>query len=93
MAGRNVLGKAVLTSVVIYFITILVLPVEVLLKIESNRRADIFGLHVRKSRGGKCKVNRELVCKPKIQRGSWRSKPHKICGGSSSTLTLVRMDE
>ncbi|XP_047056133.1 putative disease resistance protein RGA1 [Lolium rigidum] len=39
MAGRTTLVKAVLTSVVIYFITVLDVPMELLMKIDSLRRA------------------------------------------------------
>ena len=39
MAGRSTLVKTVLTSVVIYFIAVLDVPLEVLLKIDSIRRA------------------------------------------------------
>jgi hypothetical protein len=39
MAGRSSLVKSVLTSIVIYYITVLNVHVEVLLKIDSLRRA------------------------------------------------------
>lgn len=56
MAGRLVLVKAVLTSLVIYYITVLHVPVELLLKIESIRRAFLWAA-CEKITGGKCKVN------------------------------------
>jgi hypothetical protein len=64
MAGRTVLVKSVLTSVVIYFITALEVPLEVLLKIDNIRRAFLW-VACEKVSEGKCKVNWELVCKPK----------------------------
>jgi hypothetical protein len=42
MVGRSVLVKAVLTSVVIYFITVLKVPIEVLKKIDGLGRAFFF---------------------------------------------------
>jgi hypothetical protein len=39
MAGRATLVKSVLTSIVIYYITVLNVPIEVLMKIDSIRRA------------------------------------------------------
>jgi hypothetical protein len=62
-SGRTTLVKAVLTSVVIYFITVLEVPMEVLMKIDSIRRAYLWAA-CDKVTGGKCKVNWELVCKP-----------------------------
>ena len=63
MAGRLVLVKAVLTSIVIYYITVLRIPVEMLLKIDSIRRAFLWAASD-KVTGGKCKVNWNMVCKP-----------------------------
>jgi hypothetical protein len=68
MAGRTSLVKAVLTSIVIYYNTMLEIPLEVLMKIDSIRRAYLWAACDKVS-GGKCKVNRDLVCKPKDKGG------------------------
>ena len=57
MAGHSTLIKAVLSSVVIYFITVLDVPLEVILKIDSNRQAYLWAAN-------EFKVNWEKVCKP-----------------------------
>ena len=64
MAGCSTLVKVVLTSVIIFFVTILDVPTEVLLKIDSIRRAYLWAA-CEKVTGEKCKVNWEKVCKPK----------------------------
>jgi len=64
MAGRSTLVKAVLTSIVVYYITVLDVPMEVLMKIDSIRRAFLWTACDKVS-GGKCKVNWEKLCKPK----------------------------
>jgi mannosylglycoprotein endo-beta-mannosidase len=64
MAGRSTLVKAVLTSIAIYYITALEVPMEVLTKIDGIRRAYLWAA-CDKITGGKCKVAWEKVCKPK----------------------------
>jgi hypothetical protein len=53
-----------LTSVVIYFINMLDVPLEVLLKIDSIQRVFPWATSEKVSRG-KCKVQWEFVCEPK----------------------------
>ena len=64
MPGHSVFVKSVLTSVVIYFITVLDMPLEDLLKIDSIPR-DFLWAACEKVNRGKCKVNWEHVCEPK----------------------------
>jgi hypothetical protein len=47
MAGHVTLVKAVLTSMVIYYIPVLEIPVEVLMKIDSTRRAFLWAAWIR----------------------------------------------
>uniref|UniRef100_A0ACD5XJ87 Uncharacterized protein n=1 Tax=Avena sativa TaxID=4498 RepID=A0ACD5XJ87_AVESA len=63
MAGRTTLVKVVLTSIAIY-ITVLDVSMEVLMKIDSLRRA-FFWVTCDKVVKGKCKVNWETVYKSK----------------------------
>lgn len=67
-AGRVVLIKAALTAIAIYHLTPLDIPVEVSKKIDSIRRAYLWASSDKVS-GGKCKVNWDLVCKPKKHEG------------------------
>jgi hypothetical protein len=64
MVGCSSLVKLVLTSIVIYYITVLNIPVEVLLKTDSTIRDFLLEACDKVTRG-KCKVNWEAVCKPK----------------------------
>ena len=54
MVGHSVLVKGVLTSMVIYFITMLDVQKEVLMKIDGIRRAFPWAV-CEKVSGGKCK--------------------------------------
>jgi hypothetical protein len=56
MAGRTVLVKSVLTSIVIYFSTVLDVPLEVLLKKDSIRCAFLSAASDKVS-GGTCKIH------------------------------------
>jgi hypothetical protein len=63
MVGRSTLVKSVITSIAIYYVTVLNILVEVLLKIDSVRIAFLWAA-CDKVTGGKCKVNWKMVCKP-----------------------------
>jgi hypothetical protein len=56
MAARSTLVKSVLTSIPIYCITMLNIPVELLLKIHNIRRVFLW-VACDKATDGKCKVN------------------------------------
>jgi hypothetical protein len=71
------LVKAVLTSVVIYFITMLEVPIEVLAKTDSIRRASLWAACDQVT-GGKCWGNWELVCKPKVTMGPEDNHPTRL---------------
>lgn len=66
--GRIVLAKTVLTAISIYHLTPLDFPVEVRKKMDSLKRAYLLA-GCDKVTGGKCKVNWDLICKPKIYGG------------------------
>ena len=64
-AGRAVLVKSVLTTIAIYYMTVLDLPMVVKNKIDALRRAFLWA-GCDKVTGGKCKINWEQVCKSKM---------------------------
>lgn len=64
LAGRIVLVKAVLATIAIYHLTPLDIPVEVKRKIDSILHAYLWA-GIDKLSGRKCKINWDLVCKPK----------------------------
>lgn len=63
-----VLVKVVITAIAIYHLTPLDIPMEVLKKTDSIRCAYLWA-SIDKVSGGKCEVNRDLVCKPKDKGG------------------------
>jgi hypothetical protein len=64
MAGRTTLVKSILTRIAIYYITVLNIPLEVLMKIDSIRRAFLWTASDKVAEG-KCKINWKTMCKPK----------------------------
>jgi hypothetical protein len=60
LSGARLLVKVVLT---IYFVTVLDVPIEVLIKMDSIRRVFLW-VGCEKVSGEKCKVIFEQVCKP-----------------------------
>jgi hypothetical protein len=61
MAGRTTLVKSVLTSIAIYYITVLNIPLEVLMKIDSVRRAFLWtASESAKSIGRPCASQRNM---------------------------------
>jgi hypothetical protein len=68
MAGHVTLVEAVLTSMVIYYITVLEILVEMLMKIDSIRQTFLWAA-CDKVTGEKCKVIWDFVCKPKDKGG------------------------
>jgi hypothetical protein len=56
MAGRSSLVKSVLTSIAIYYITMLNIPIEVLMKIDSIRRAFLWAACDKVTGGGDAKL-------------------------------------
>ena len=65
---RVVLVVSVVTAIAIYYLMVLNLPVEVLKKIDSLRRAYLWA-GCDKVSGGKFKINWEQVCKSKLHGG------------------------
>ena len=68
MAGRSILVKVVLTSVVISFITVLDVPLEDFLKIGSIRRAYLWAA-CEKVTGGSAKLIGNKCANPKNLEG------------------------
>ena len=66
--GRAVLVKSVITTIAIYYMTALNLPVQVMKKIDSLRRAFLWA-GCDKVTGGNCNINWEQVCKSKAHGG------------------------
>jgi hypothetical protein len=79
MAGRATLVKSVLTVIVIYYITVLNVSIEILMKIDSIRRAFLWA-SCDKVTGG----NSKLI-------GKWCASLRIVEGlGSSTSQNLLR---
>jgi hypothetical protein len=77
MAGRASFVKSVLTSIHVYYIIVLNIPVEVLMNIVSIWR-DFFWTACDKVTRGKCNVHWEAICKPNEYGGIGILKPTKF---------------
>jgi hypothetical protein len=88
MDGHATLVEAVLTSMVLYYITVLEIPVEVLMKIDSIRHTLLWAA-CDKVTGGKCKVIWDFCVHSQRQRWTWDPQSLKICIGAPTKMALT----